>query len=396
MGRTRELDAATADLDPPFASVDLDAFDRNAASLERRAGGTPIRVATKSVRSVDLIRRVLDRPGFAGALSYTLPEALWLSDRLPELHDIAVGYPSAHRGALRELAASEDKVRRVSIMVDSAEQLDFIESVVGSDGPPIRVCVDLDASLRLFRGVVHLGMRRSPLHSPEQIKSFAEEIARRPRFSLVGVMCYEGQIAGIPDNAGPLLRRTGVKMFQRISADELRERRAAAIQAVAEVQPLEFVNGGGTGSIHRTAREPAVTDIAAGSGLFGPALFDQYSSFRPEPAALFALTVVRRPGPAYVTVLGGGWIASGPAGSDRLPVPCWPEGLSLVKEEGAGEVQTPLVGDAAADLRVGDRVWFRHAKAGELCEHADMLHLISGKAVVDKTATYRGEGRTFL
>src|SRR3954466_410381 len=179
MGRTRELDAATADLDPPFASVDLDAFDRNAASLERRAAGTPIRVATKSVRSVDLIKRVLDRAGFASALSYTLPEALWLAERLPELRDILVGYPSAHRGGLRELARDEDKVQRISIMVDSAEQLDFIESVVGSDGPPIRVCLDLDASLRLFRGVVHLGMRRSPLHTPEQIKSFAQEVARR-------------------------------------------------------------------------------------------------------------------------------------------------------------------------------------------------------------------------
>src|SRR4051794_30695634 len=144
MGRTRELDAATAALDPPFAAVDLDAFDSNAASLERRAAGTPIRVATKSVRSVDLIRRVLARPGFAGALSYTLPEALWLADRIPDLTNIVVGYPTAHREALRELAKSEDKAERVSIMVDSTEQLDFVESVVGSDGPPIRVCVDLD------------------------------------------------------------------------------------------------------------------------------------------------------------------------------------------------------------------------------------------------------------
>lgn len=396
MARASELDAATAELDPPFGVVDLDAFDRNAAALERRAAGSPIRVATKSVRSVPLIERVLQRPGFTGTLCYTLPEALWLAERIPQLGDLLVGYPSADRGAVRRLASDEDKARRVTIMVDSAEQLDLVESLVERSGPPIRVCLDLDASLRLFGGMVHLGMRRSPLHEPRDIRELAEEVVRRRRFSLVGVMSYEGHIAGIPDNSGVALRRTGVKAFQWLSGQELRRRRARAVRAVREVTELEFVNAGGTGSIERTARERAVTDVAAGSGLFGPALFDDYSRFRPEPAAFFALGVVRRPGPGHVTVLGGGWTASGPPGRTRLPVPWWPEGLGLVREEGAGEVQTPLKGEAAARLRVGDRVWFRHAKAGELCEHVDALHLVAGNAVVGTAPTYRGEGRSFL
>ena len=139
-----------------------------------------------------------------------------------------------------------------------------------------------------------------------------------------------------------------------------------------------------------------ITDVAAGSGLFGPTLFDHYSHFAPEPALLLALAVVRRPGPDHATVLGGGWVASGPPGPDRLPTPVWPEGLSLVGAEGAGEVQTPLTGDAARDLRVGDRVWFRHAKAGEPCEHLDTLHLVRGGELVGQAPTYRGEGRAFL
>ena len=391
-----ELEAATAGLGTPYAVVDLDAFDRNAAALERRAGGKPLRVASKSVRCRHLLDRVLARPGFLGVLAFTLPEALWLA---ADVEDVVVGYPTADREALRTLAADDVLRERVTIMVDSEEQLDFVETVVGTDGPPIRVCLDLDASLRLLGGSVHLGMRRSPLHSPDDLRRLAEAVARRRRFRLSGVMCYEGQIAGLADNAGTRARKAGIRAMQRVSARELSERRAAAVAAVQSVAPLDFVNGGGTGSLERTAAEDCVTDIAAGSGLFGPALFDGYQSFRPEPAAYFVLEVVRRPGPRHVTVLGGGWIASGPTGTDRLPTPAWPEGLRLVREEGAGEVQTPLVGDAATRLHVGDRVWFRHAKAGELCEHVESLHLVSGTEgamVVEPVASYRGEGRCFL
>ena len=158
--------------------------------------------------------------------------------------------------------------------------------------------------------------------------------------------------------------------------------------------PLAFVNGGGTGSVDRTAAERAVTEIAAGSGLYGPALFDTYRAFTPQPAALFALSVVRRPGPGWVTVHGGGWMASGVPGTDRLPVPVYPEGLRMTSTEGAGEVQTPLRGSDG--LRVGDRVWFRHAKAGELAEHVDVLHIVEGRRVIDAVPTYRGDGKAFL
>ena len=96
------------------------------------------------------------------------------------------------------------------------------------------------------------------------------------------------------------------------------------------------------------------------------------------------------------TVLGGGYLASGAAGADRLPRPVLPPGLRLDRQEGAGEVQTPLLGEAAGALRVGDRVWFRHAKAGELCERFDAVHLVRGGEVVETVPTYRGEGRAFL
>jgi D-serine deaminase-like pyridoxal phosphate-dependent protein len=183
--------------------------------------------------------------------------------------------------------------------------------------------------------------------------------------------------------------------MQRRAYPELLERRAAAVAAVREHADLEFVNGGGTGSMAETAADPSVTEVAAGSGLYGPTLFDQYTNWQPTPAALFALSVVRRPAPRIATVLGGGWIASGPPGRSRQPTPYLPPGLRFRGDEGAGEVQTPLVGPVAATLRPGDRVWFRHAKAGELCEHVNEVQLVDGDTATP-ARTYRGEGFAFL
>jgi D-serine deaminase-like pyridoxal phosphate-dependent protein len=209
-------------------------------------------------------------------------------------------------------------------------------------------------------------------------------------------MAYEAQIAGVGDNPpGRPLYARAVRVMQRLSAAELAARRAAIVAAVRRVAPPEFVNGGGTGSLERTSAEAAVTEIGAGSGLYQPRLFDSYRAFSGRPAALFALPVVRRPGPGVVTALGGGYVASGPASASRLPLPHLPAGLRLDREEGAGEVQTPLLGAAADGLRIGDRVWLRHAKAGELCERFGELHLVEGDRVTETVPTYRGEGQAF-
>ena len=392
------LDRATADLDPPLAVVDLDALDANADDLLRRAGGTPIRVASKSVRCRSVLRRVLALPGFAGVLGYTLLEGLWLAaGDDPVTEDVVVAYPTADRGALARLAADETLARRVTIMVDSVAHLDLVDAVTPPGcRPDIRVCLDVDASLRAAGGRVHVGVRRSPVHTPDDAAELARAVVARPGFRLVGLMAYEAQIAGVQDApAGRRLRGAAVRAMQSFSARELAGRRAAVVSAVSAVAPLEFVNGGGTGSVERTAEEAAVTEVAAGSGLYNPVLFDGYRAFSGRPAAFFAAPVTRIPGPGLVTVGGGGWIASGPPGPDRLPVPTYPPGLSWLPTEGAGEVQTPLRGPGTAELTIGDRVWFRHAKAGEVCEHVDVLHAVAGDAVIDDFPTYRGEGKSF-
>ncbi|MEW2351624.1 amino acid deaminase/aldolase [Streptomyces sp. NPDC006684] len=389
-------DRATAHLEAPLALVDLDAFDANADDLVRRAQGKPIRLASKSVRCRALLERVLARPGFAGIMSFTLAESLWLARE--GFEDVLLAYPSTDRPAYAELAADPKLAAAVTVMVDDPAQLRLIDAAREGGTEEIRVCLELDTSLRLLGGRVRVGARRSPLHSPAQVADMARAVARAPGFRLVGIMAYEGHVAGVGDKlAGRPLRSRAVRLMQAAARRELAARRAEVVRAVRAVAPgLEFVNGGGTGSVQHTAAEDAVTEIAAGSGLYVPRLFDNYTSFTGRPAALFAMPVVRRPGVGVVTVLGGGYPASGAAGPDRLPVPYLPEGLSYDPQEGPGEVQTPLLGAVADDLLIGDRVWFRHAKAGELCERFDRLHLVRGDAVAETVPTYRGEGRTFL
>ncbi|MFJ6757901.1 MULTISPECIES: amino acid deaminase/aldolase [unclassified Streptomyces] len=389
-------DRATAHLDAPLALVDLEAFDANADDLVRRAGGKPVRVASKSVRCRALLERVLARPGFAGIMSYTLAESLWLARS--GFEDVLLAYPSADRAGFGELANDAKLAGAVTVMVDDPAQLELMDGARDGGAEEIRVCLELDTALQLFGGRVRVGARRSPLREPAELAALARTVAARPGFRVVGLMAYEGHVAGVGDAlAGRPLRSRAIRLMQAAARRELAARRAEVVRAVREVVPdLEFVNGGGTGSVQQTAAEDAVTEVAAGSGLYLPRLFDNYTSFSGRPAALFAQPVVRRPGVGVVTVLGGGYPASGAAGADRLPVPYLPQGLSYDPQEGAGEVQTPLLGGPADDLLIGDRVWFRHAKAGELCERFDTLHLVEGDRVTATAPTYRGEGRTFL
>lgn len=385
------LSAATGHLPAPVAVIDREALRHNAMDMLVRSGGLPIRVASKSVRVRGVLDAVLALPGYRGILAFTLAEALWLA----ESHDdIVIGYPTVDRAGLEQLFASPEAAERITLMVDDVAHLDIVDSVAPAGRrPEIRVAIDADASLR-SAALGHIGVRRSALFTAGEVAAFGRRIVRRPGFRLVGLQMYEAQIAGQGDDAGadaPLIR-----IIQARSRAELRERRAAIVEALTAVAPLEFLNGGGTGSLEYTGSDESLTEASAGSGLLGGHLFDGYRAFTPAPAAAFAFDVVRRPAADIVTVLGGGWIASGPAVASRQPLPVWPTGLGTLPREAAGEVQTPLQGSTASSLGVGDRIWFRHAKSGEPAERFDSYQVVSGDEIVDELPTYRGEGKAFL
>lgn len=384
--------AATEGLESPSAAVDLTALDANAAALRARANGVPIRIASKSVRCRAVLNRVLAAQGVSGVMAYSLREAIWLARA--GVDDILMGYPTVDRTALAEVVNDRVLSGRITLMVDDVAQLDLVRDAARSDLLKPRICIDVDASLRV--GPLHIGVRRSPLRDPEQVAQFARQ-ARSRGFRVVGLMFYEAQIAGVPD------ANVAVELMKSLSSREIGARRTAVVDAVtAAIGPLEIVNSGGTGSIDFSAADPAVTEVTAGSGLFAPTLFDRYRAFSAEPSLFFALPVVRKPTPRIATAFGGGYIASGPASWSRSPRPVgWSRraagvvasGLKLLRNEGAGEVQTPVSG--AEEVRIGDRIWFRHAKAGELCERFDTLSLVHSDGSVDAVPTYRGEGMAF-
>ena len=380
-------------LPTPVFVVDLDAFDANAADLVRRGGGKTIRVASKSLRVPALISRALAHDGMHGVLGYTLREALWLHEH-EICDDIVVAYPTVDRGALAELVASPSAAAAITIMVDNVAQLDVVDSVRFSPTVPVRVAMDVDAGLRMAGQ--HVGPKRSPLHDTADVVALARAITQRDGFRLVGAMTYEGQVAGLQDSVPTARARSMiVRRLKALSLTQLAVRRREIADAISTMADLEFWNAGGSGSVEESASDPVVTEVAAGSGLLVPRLFDHYRSFAPVPASFYGLPVTRKPSPAMATVHGGGLIASGPAGPDRLPTPWAPAGLHLTGLEGAGEVQTPLTGHAAALLEIGDLVWFRHAKSGELFEHALTVHLLSGSEFVDAVPSYRGCGQAF-
>ncbi|OFE15128.1 alanine racemase [Humibacillus sp. DSM 29435] len=377
------LNRATALLPAPLAVVDLDAFDRNADTLVGRAHGHPIRVATKSLRSRPLIERALGRAGFEGLMCYSVREALWWAR---SGHDnIMVAYPSVDVAALTTLAGDHALTTAVTVMIDSVEHVDFLaREVAGHEG--LRVAVDVDASLRVAGA--HLGVRRSPTRTPGEVETVIRRALERG-LHVVGLMFYDAQIAGLPDSS------IAVRRVKAWSDRDLRDRRTQVVSAARALTRLDFVNGGGTGSLEVTGKDPSLTELAAGSGLYAPTLFDGYDGLDLVPAAFFATPVVRRPAEGVVTTYGGGYVASGPPGWSRVATPVDGQGLALTKTEGTGEVQTPLRGRAGDQLSLGDRVWFRHAKAGELAERFTDFALLRGDEVVGTASTYRGEGQCF-
>ena len=372
----------------PAAVVLLDAFDRNVdkyAALARAAGKT-VRVASKSVRVPELLRRALDRSGgaFRGLLCFSAGEAALLADR--GFDDLVIAYPPAQLDDWRTVAELAASGKRIAAMVDSVEHVSMAAAAAGTRDrvPQVPIAIDVDVGYRRFG--LHLGARRSPLRDMRSLATLVDAIAREPRVRCVGLMGYEAQIAGVGDS-------NPFHPLRNWLVDVRRRRREARALVEERLGPLQFVNGGGTGSFRECLGETTLSEVTVGSGLLQSRLFDFYRGTLAEPAIAFALRVSRRPDDAVATCHGGGFVASGAFGADRLPVPFVPEGLRLLADEGAGEVQTPFAGRAARDLRVGDVVLFRPAKAGEIAERFDRYLLWDGGRL-RSTPTYRGFGAT--
>lgn len=366
--------------------LDLDALEKNIQWVVQNAGLKKIRIATKSIRSIEVLKLIHDsNPLFQGYMTYTLEESLWLRSR--GLKDILIGYPTVDRVGLIELAKNPGQI---TLMVDRPEHLEILEEIAAAYNSSFNLCIDLDLSMDLPG--VRFGVYRSSLQDKNKMMEFLTKLKSCVHLKLTGVMGYEAQIAGVMDAHAPVM-----KLLKSLSLSQLKSRRQKMVNMIREngFTP-SLINGGGTGSLKHTREEPVVTEVTVGSAFYAPVLFDHYQDFKLDPSLFFTVPIVRRPCEDIFTALGGGHIASGATDAIKQPQPYLPEGLVLLKHEGAGEVQTPMRYTGKFKLKIGDRVVMRHAKAAEICERFNHIYFVRGNQLLRKVTTYRGEGQCFL
>jgi D-serine deaminase-like pyridoxal phosphate-dependent protein len=370
----------------PVLFLDLDAFENNITWALQSSGNKKIRLATKSIRSREIISRILETNSrFQGLMTYDLREALWL--RSQGFTDILMGYPTFEKNSIAELAENPNQI---TLMVDLPEHIRLLQSFGMRTAKVFNVCIDIDLSMDL--PFLRFGVFRSAINDVSKLKMLLEEIKKSSQVRLVGIMGYEAQIAGVGDKNSML-----IQLLKKMSNSQLRKRRTELFETLKEAKfNLNIVNGGGTGSLHLTSRESVVTEVTVGSGFYAPTLFDHYESFKLQPALMYTLPVIRHPTEKIFTCLGGGFNASGSIENNKSPQPYLPSGLRLLKHEGAGEVQTPFYIKPDSNLELGSSIIMRHAKSGEICERFEEIVLVRKNRIEKKVKTYRGEGKTFI
>lgn len=379
----------------PCAFIHLQGLEKNIAVIAEQAAGKNIRIASKSVRSVPVLQKILSTSDvFQGIMCFTAEEALFLHEH--GFDDLLVAYPVWHSQSLKMVCDAVKNDIVITLMVDSIAHTERLEKIARQEGGKFRVCLDIDMSMMLLG--LHFGVHRSSLKTVQEVVEIAKKIMASPYLELDGLMGYEAQIAGVTDQ-DPSQRIIGavIRLLKRHSLKAITRKRKLIMEALlAEGISLRFVNGGGTGSLQYTSKESSVTEVTVGSGFFNSHLFDKYVDFQYEIAAGFAVEITRQPKEDMYTCFGGGYVASGASNRDKLPEIFLPKGASLTANEAAGEVQTPVHYKGKKKLNLGDPILFRHSKAGELCERFRHLYVIKDGEISDTYATYRGEGKCFL
>lgn len=378
----------------PKLILDIDRLESNLKFFEDRVGSKQIRIATKSVRSSQVLQHVLQvGKKISGLMTYSLQESLNLHNK--GFQDILMGYPSIDEQALMMLCNDQKAVENICLMIDSKQHIEIIEKAVGNRDIRCKICIDIDMSSQF--PAVYFGVRRSPVNHIDILKKLLDDIQKSKAVKLVGIMGYEAQIAGLSDYSphrkfiNPLIR-----FLKKQSIKEVEKKRQLVLDEIKKRElSLSFVNAGGSGSYDTSSLESGVTEITVGSGLYCSHLFDYYKNLSLLPALFYTLQVSRIPTPQMITCQSGGFIASGVPGLDKQPKVYLPEGLIPLTDEGFGEVQTPFKNLSGIELLLGDPLFVRHAKAGEICEHFNTMTILRNQKIYEVWQTYRGEGNCY-
>lgn len=385
----------TKDLKKPFCFLDKDNLRQNITSAIKRSGHKKIRIATKSIRSLEVLEFIRQELGdkYIGLMTFHVKESL---DLLKSgFNHCLMGYPQKilkdEAKLIKELAGSNKKL---VLMIDSIDQCRLLQKMGSDIDHRFEVCIDIDMSLKLPR--LNFGVFRSPILDVSVAEDLISYVEKAENLKCTGLMGYEAQIAGIPDyNGKGKIFDLIISKLKKTSEKRILKVRKEFLDRVKEKFQLEFFNGGGTGSIEFTASDRSVTEVTVGSGFYCPHLFDLYQ--KPfKPSLGYAIEVDRIPNKNYITCHGGGYIASGAIDMNKAPQIFSPKNLKINSNEMFGEVQTPLEHDGSIDIQIGDPIFLRHAKAGELLERFTNIYIIENHKVVDRWKSYRGEGKCYL
>lgn len=390
-----EIQDALVNVPKPCAYLHVESLENNIKSILQMSGDKKIRIASKSIRSVAVLKMIMEySERFQGVMCFTADEALYLHEQ--DFDDLFIAYPIWDETQLRKICQLVKNGAIITVTIDSTEHLQHLERIAKDENGSFLVAIDIDLSTQ-FPGL-HFGVYRSPLRTVTDVMALIKQINQSSYVKLDGLIGYEAQIAGVVDKAPKQqMKNNLVHLLKRRSIKEIKQKRSAIMKALQnEGVFVRFFNGGGTGSMLTTQEEEAVTELTVGSGFYNSHLFDKYTSFQLAPAVGFAIEITRKPKENIYTCLGGGYVASGAAGKDKLPEIYLPKGAKLTVNEGAGEVQTPVIYKGPIPLQLGDPIILRHSKAGELCERFHYLHIIKGNRVIDQYTTYRGDGKCFL
>lgn len=394
MNQYEQYKQALENVQKPCAFIDKSFLYDNMKAITKCAHNKQIRIASKSLRSADLLQEIMNfSPIIQGIMCFTGEEALFLHEK--GFDDLLIAYPIWEENTLRAICHRVKEGATITVMVDSVKHINRLERIGIKEKGHFLICLDIDLSTKHYG--IHFGVYRSPIRTTKQLASLLHYIKQMKRIVLDGVMGYEAQIAGVTDkNPNQKIKNAVIRHLKWKSKKEIRQKRKKMMKVIEESGlQIRFVNGGGTGSLHQTTKEKTVTEVTVGSGFFHSHLFDKHRALRFKPAAGFAIEITRIPEENVYTCFGGGYVASGPYGEDKVPEITLPKGAKLIKNEGVGEVQTPIHYNGSEKLTHGNPIFLRHSKAGELCERFTTLYLIEDGKIVDAYSTYRGDGKCF-
>ncbi|WLR41362.1 alanine racemase [Bacillus carboniphilus] len=377
----------------PLAYVDMDLLDQNIADILATTNNKNIRIGSKSIRSLPLIKYILTKHSrFNGVFCFTPSEAVFLSEN--GVDNILIGYPTVNKLEIKRVIKQIKSGKEIIFMIDDIKQVMLIEESGKAHNVHVPICIDIDMSLRL--PFIRFGVYRSSTSSIQQLEEALRTIKQLKNVKLIGMMGYEAQIAGIPDySEKQRLQSFLIRQLKKASLKKVKNLRKECLKTIhSNGFSLSFVNGGGTGSRHSTSDEASITEVTIGAGFLQPSLFDGFSQTTLKPALGFILEVSRHPSKHVYTCLGGGYVGSGSTGNEKLPKISHPLKAKYLSFEGAGEVQTPIF--YKGNLQIGDDVFFRPSKSGELCERFSTIYGVSDGNVTHTFNTYRGDGQCFL